>query len=190
MTKTIIIGATGGLAQNVIEAARKTAGLELTLFARTPSKLPARISEGTTVVQGDAMNIDDLRKAIAGQNMVYVNLSGDLDKMSRNIIAAMKETGVRRIVAISSIGIYEEPLQPVLKPYRKLADNIEASGLDYTIIRPNWFTSGSEIDYHITRKPEPETGGAVSRKSIADFVTQIFANPELHKNENVGISRL
>ncbi|WP_255417140.1 NAD(P)H-binding protein [Proteiniphilum sp. X52] len=190
MTRIIIIGATGGLAQNVIETAKKADNIQLTLFARTPGNLSARISGGTTVVQGDAMNIDDLKRAIAGQDLVYVNLSGDLDKMSQNIITAMKETGVRRIVAISSIGIYEEPLQAILKPYRKLADNIEASGLDYTVIRPNWFTSDNEIDYHITRKPEPEVGGAVSRKSIADLVTKIFANPGLHKNENIGISKL
>lgn len=190
MTKIIIIGATGGLAQYVIETAKKMDNIQLTLFARTPGNLSAKISEGTTVLQGDAMNVNELKKAIAGQDLVYVNLSGDLDRMTQNIITAMKETGVKRIVAISSIGIYGEPLQPVLKPYRKLADNIEASRLDYTIIRPNWFTSGNEIDYHITRKPEPEVGGAVSQKSIAYFVTKIFANPELHKNENVGISKL
>ena len=101
-----------------------------------------------------------------------------------------KETRVKRIIAISSIGIYDKPLQSILVPYRKLSDNIEASGLEYTIIRPNWFTSGNEIQYHITKKPEPEIGGAVSRKSIADFITKIFANSELYKNENVGISKL
>ncbi len=190
MTKIIIIGATGSLAQSVIEAAQKLENTKLTLLARTPDKIPSRLTEGTTLVQGDAMKISDLKTAIAGQDIVYMNLAGDLDKMSQNIISAMKETGLKRIIAISSIGIYKEPLQAVLKPYRKLADNIENSGLDYTIIRPDWFTSDNAIDYHITRKPEPEMGGAVSRKSIADFITKIFANPELHKNENVGISKL
>lgn len=190
MTKIIIIGATGGLAQHVIEAAKKLEGVELTLFARTPTNLSQQLVEGTKVVQGDATKIDDLRKSIEGQDIVYVNLSGNLDVMSQNIITAMKEASVKRIIAISSIGIYGTPLQPVLIPYRKLSDNIEASGLDYTIVRPNWFTSGNEIDYHITCKPEPEIGGAVSQKSIADFIAKIFATPELYKNENVGISRL
>jgi len=39
----------------------------------------------------------------------------------------MQETGVKRIIAISSIGIYETPLRSVLIPYRKLADIIESS---------------------------------------------------------------
>lgn len=188
--KVVVIGATGSLAQYVIEATKKIENVELTLFARTPNRLSKKLSEGTKVEQGDALKINDLKNAISGQDIVYVNLAGDLDKMSQNIITAMKETGVKRIIAISSIGIYNEPVQPILKPYRKLADNIEASGLDYTIIRPNWFTTVDEIDYHITKKSEPEIGGAVSRKSIADLVAKIIENPQLYHNENIGISKL
>lgn len=188
MKKIIIIGATGSLAQYVIERAERLENTELTLFARNTSRIKS--SEGAKLVQGDAMNVDDLRNAIAGQDVVYVNLAGDLDTMSQNIITAMKDTGVSRVVAISSIGIYDSPLQSILVPYRKLADNIEASGLDYTIIRPNWFTSANEVDYHITEKPEKEVGGAVSRKSIADLVVKIFENPALYQNKNIGISKL
>lgn len=188
--KVVVIGATGSLAQYVIEATKKIENVELTLFARTPSRLSKKLSEGTKVEQGDALKINDLKNAISGQDIVYVNLAGDLDKMSQNIITAMKETGVKRIIAISSIGIYNEPMQSILKPYRKLADNIEASELDYTIIRPNWFTTVDEIDYHITQKSEPEIGGAVSRKSIADLVAKIIENPQLYHNENIGISKL
>ena len=106
-----------------------------------------------------------------------------------NIVEAMKENDVKRVIAISSIGIYETPLKPVLTPYRKLADIIEASGLDYTILRPDWFTNGNEIDYALTQKGQPETGTAISRKSIAAFVTTVIENPALHKNENPGISK-
>lgn len=190
MKKILIIGATGSLAQYVISEAKKSDNLDLTLFARNPAKLSAKLSEGCKIVQGDALKISDLKNAIAGQDIVYVNLAGDLDTMSRNIITAMKNTDVKRIVAISSIGIYDTPTPSILVPYKKLADNIETSGLDYTIIRPNWFTSADEINYHITEKPEKEVGGAVSRKSIADFVAKIFQNPELYKNKNVGISKL
>jgi uncharacterized protein YbjT (DUF2867 family) len=78
----------------------------------------------------------------------------------------------------------------VLVPYRKLADIIEVSGLDYTILRPDWFTNGNEINYTLTKKGEPERGSAISRKSIADFIAAIAENPGLHKNENPGISKL
>jgi uncharacterized protein YbjT (DUF2867 family) len=53
--------------------------------------------------------------------------------MTRNIVKAMNDKGVKRLLFISSIGIYDQPLKPVLRPYRKAADMIEASGLEYTI---------------------------------------------------------
>ncbi len=66
---------------------------------------------------------------------------------------------------------------------------VESSGLDYTILRPDWFTNGNKVDYAITHKGEAETGTAVSRKSIAAFISTIIQNPGLHINENLGISK-
>ena len=71
---------------------------------------------------------------------MYGNLSGEMEAMAKNIVKAMEETGIKRLVFISSIGIYDVPLKPVLKPYRKAADVIEGSDLEYTILRPTWFT--------------------------------------------------
>jgi len=67
----------------------------------------------------------------------------------------MDETGVKRLIFISSIGIYDVPLRPVLNRYRKAADSIEASDLEYTILRPTWFTNADEVDYETMRKGEP-----------------------------------
>ena len=108
--------------------------------------------------------------------------------MGANIVA-MKAASVRRVVAVSSIGIYDEPLRAVLRPYRALADIIEQSGLDYTILRPDWFTDADEVDYQLTPKGQPETGGAVSRKSIAAFVCGISAEPERYVGRNLNIAK-
>jgi uncharacterized protein YbjT (DUF2867 family) len=186
MKKVIIIGASGSLASHVI-AAIKDAGL--TLFVRSKSRLSAKVAQNHKVVEGDAMNYESVKNAIAGHDIVYVNLAGNLEAMGKNIVKAMEETGVKRIIAISSIGIYDKPLKSVLIPYKALADVIESSRLDYTILRPDWFTSGSEVDYIITNKGEPEAGSAVSRTSIAAFVASIIENPELHKKANLGISK-
>jgi len=173
----------------VIEDLKKSSEVELSLFLRNKSRLPTTLAEGCTVIEGDATSYNDINKAVKGQDIVYINLAGNLEAMTTNIVKAMKETSVKRVIAISSIGIYETPLKPVLIPYRKLADIIEGSGLDYTILRPDWFTNGNEIDYALTHKGEPETGTAISRKSIAAFITKIIENPNLHKNENLGISK-
>ena len=189
MKNVLIIGASGSLAQYVIEALKEFDNIALTLFLRKKNRLSKSLAEGCTIMEGDAMKYNDVKNSILGQDIVYVNLSGDLEAMSKNIVKAMQETGVKRIIAISSIGIYESPLKPVLVPYRKLADVIESSGLDYTILRPDWFTNANEIDFAITLKGEPETGTAISRKSIASFIATIIENPELHKKENLGISK-
>jgi uncharacterized protein YbjT (DUF2867 family) len=120
---------------------------------------------------------------------VYINLAGNLEAMTKNIVKAMAETGVKRVIAISSIGIYNTPLKPVLVPYRKLADVIESTDLDYTILRPDWFTNDNEVNYTITHKGEPETGSAISRKSIAAFIVNLIQNPDLEKRQNLGISK-
>lgn len=189
MKRVIIIGASGSLAQYVIEALKQLDNVTLTLFVRSKNRLLKSIAEGSTIIEGDAMNYSDVKNAVAGQDIVYVNLAGNLEAMAKNIVKAMQEKKVKRIIAISSIGIYETPLRPVLVPYRKLADIIESSGLDYTILRPDWFTNANEVDYAITHKGEPETGTAISRKSIATFIARIIETPELHQNENLGISK-
>jgi uncharacterized protein YbjT (DUF2867 family) len=187
MKKVLIIGATGSLATVVTEELKKHTDVQLTLFARNTNRL---LTKGkATLLQGDAMNYNDVKKAVSGQDIVYVNLAGNLETMARNIVKAMQETGVKRIIAISSIGIYDTPLKSILKPYRALADVIEASGLEYTILRPDWFTNVNEVDYMLTKKGQPETGSAISRKSIAAFVGTLIRNPAEHIHENIGISK-
>ena len=189
MKKVIIIGASGSLAQYVIDALSALPDVKLTLFVRSKRRLFPNIADKHQVVEGDAINYSIIKQAIAGQDIVYVNLAGNLEVMAQNIVKAMQQTGVKRIIAISSIGIYEKPLKPVLVPYRRLADIIEGSGLCYTILRPDWFTGSNEIDYALTQKGQPETGIAISRKSIAAFIATIIKTPELHAKENLGISK-
>ena len=188
MKNVLIIGANGSLAKYVIDKLQNLPNIHLTLLARNKSKI-ANDTTNCSVVEADVMDFDKLKNAIANQDIVYVNLAGNLEAMAKNIVKAMQETSVKRVIAISSIGIYETPVRSVVMPYRKLADVIESSGLDYTILRPEWFTNANEVDYSLTQKGEPEKGTAISRKSIAAFVATLIENPDLHKNENLGISK-
>ena len=124
-----------------------------------------------------------------GIDIVYANLAGDLERMVKNIVKAMKDKGVKRIIFISSIGIYETPLRSVLVPYRRAADVIEASGLEYTILRPTWFTSTDEVDYELTKKGEPEKGSVISQKSLATFISKIIEQPAIYIHENLSINK-
>jgi uncharacterized protein YbjT (DUF2867 family) len=189
MKNILIIGASGGIASKVIDLLASEPSLQLTLFLRKASRLRRKPGPNIHVIEGNALHMDDLRKAMTGVDLVYVNLAGDLEAMTTHIVAAMKEKGVRRIIFVSSIGIYESPLKPVLEPYRKGADVVESSGLDYTILRPSWFTNADEVDYELTKKGEPEKGSLISQNSLATFIAGIIRNPENHVHDNLGINK-
>jgi uncharacterized protein YbjT (DUF2867 family) len=189
MTNVIILGASGNIAKLVIDILVTKNEINLTLFLRDKKRLRSNNTSGCRIIEGDVLNFNQLRDAIKGQDVLYVNLAGDLEAMGKNIVKAMKETGAKRIIAISSFGIYDTPLRSVLKPYRKLADLLEASDLDYTILRPTWFTSADEVDYELTRKGESEKGSVISQKSLATFISKIIESPEKYLRENLGINK-
>ncbi len=189
MKNVIILGAGGNIAGRVIHILLKQDDLRLTLFLRNVRRLRNRDVSKCRIVEGDVLDYDQLKEAITGQDIVYANLSGELEAMAKNIVKAMNEKEVRRLVFICSIGIYDAPLRPVLKPYRKAADIIEASDLEYTILRPTWFTDADEVDYEITRKGEPERGSVVSQRSLATLITIIIESPYKYIRENLGVNK-
>ncbi|MGE5400760.1 MAG: NAD(P)H-binding protein [Ignavibacteriales bacterium] len=189
MRNIIILGASGSLAKYVINALKADKDIHLTLFVRNKMRLGNVDTSGCTLIEGDVLDYDSLKNALRGQDVVYGNLSGDLGAMAKNIVMAMHETGVKKLIFISSIGIYDEPVRSVLKPYRAAADIIESSGLDYTILRPTWFTNDNEVDYELTSKGQPEKGSVISRKSIAAFISEIIQSPEKYRRQNLGINK-
>lgn len=147
-------------------------------------------------INGSATSSNDLDKVLADQDIVFVALSGDLPKMAREIVASMKRVGVARIVFVSSMGIYGEVagepkgvVAPILKPYRKAADIVEQSGLDYTILRPGWFDNRQDSTCQITQKGETFYGHDVSRKAIVTLVKHIIDQPETYLNTSLGLYR-
>ncbi len=73
--------------------------------------------------------------------------------------------------------------------YRKAADIIEASQLDYTVVRPAWLTDHDEVDYELTQRNEPFKGTEVSRKSVAAYVADLIEHPEKDVKANTGIDK-
>lgn len=211
MKKVIVFGATGSLGGYIIDALQALEDVSITLFVRNKGKLKSDYMKHH-IVEGDVMDYESVVKAIKCHDIVYFGLSGDLDIMVANIIKAMKENGVRRIIAISSMGIYgaswkatlmckkHSPgffnsimmtlMKPMFAQYRKLADRVEQSGLDYTILRPGRFTYEDEVNYTITYKGQPELGRDISRKSIAAFVARVVNEPDTFLSQNVGLSKL
>ncbi|MDP4155695.1 MAG: SDR family oxidoreductase [Bacillota bacterium] len=193
MTNVLILGANGSVARVAIDMFLKETDVQLTLYLRNSRRLKNINSNRVQVIEGDVLDIEKLKEAMIGQDVVYANLEGQLEKMAITIVKAMDAVGIKRLIWISSMGIYDEvpgqKYSSILDPYRKSAEIIEASDLDYTILRPGWFTNKDEIDYEITQKGEPFKGHDVSRKSLADLILKLAAMPELEVRSSLGVSK-
>ena len=201
MKNVLILGASGQIAQWVVRSLADGKDAALTLLLRDPKKISGAEPANAKVVIGSVLDRKLLRQVMPGQDLVYANLTGaDLDAQARNIIAAMQAAGVKRLVFVLSLGIHgevpgkfgawnEAAIGAELEPYRRAASLIEASGLDYTILRPAWLTDADEVDYELTGRDEPFKGTVVSRKSVADLIARIIASPGLHSGEDLGVNK-
>ena len=194
--KVLVLGASGQIARHVIDQLADKPGVTQTLFARHPVKIHTPHPLNSRIIMGDVLNHTALEQAMVGQDVVYANLTGeDLDLQAKAVIAAMKAAGVRRLIFVLSLGIYDEvpgkfgewnnaTIGEPLRPFRRAADAIEASGLDYTILRPAWLTDEDTVDYELTTRNEPFKGTVVSRKSVAALISDMIDKPEQHIGVN------
>ena len=193
MTNVLILGANGQLARNTTRAFLHDTDAKLTLYLRHTSRLPNPDPKRVAIVEGDVLDRPTLEAAMKGQDVVYANLAGALKRQAETIVAAMHATGKKRLIFISSMGIYDEvPGQrytSVLDPYRDSSAVIEASDLDYTILRPGWFTRDDEIAYQITQKGEPFKGHDVSLNSLSDLIVKLALTPGMENRRSLGVSR-
>src|ERR1700690_1623580 len=192
MTRVLILGAHGQLARHTTPFFLDRTDAHLTLYLRHASRLKNPDPRRVTVVEGDVLDSKTLMAAMQGQDVVYANLAGDMAPQARAIVDAMHATGLKRLIFISSMGIYGEvpgeKYRPVLDPYRDSGAIIEASDLDYTILRPGWFTHENKIDYRITQKGEPFQGHDVSLNSLSDLIVNLALSPTLHARASLGVS--
>lgn len=201
MKHVILIGANGGTSGAIIPRLLEQEDVRLTLFLRSARRLQHLKSDRVDVVDGDATNMSDLRKAIRGQDIVVSTMGGtDLDVKTANVVRSMQEEGTARIIVISAGGIYDELPEPFnawdkrmvgqCRPINlKTAQIVEQSSLAYTVLRPVWLTDKPTDVFQLTKKGETYKGTETSRASIGRFVADVVKNPALHANANLGISQ-
>ncbi|WP_412989278.1 NAD(P)H-binding protein [Pediococcus siamensis] len=203
MRKVIILGAAGHIARLAAKQLISETDDQLTLFVRHPKKLTDVNEKRETIVVGDVNNETELTAALKGQDIVYANLGPDnTDQMVPHIVKAMHTAGLKRLIWISTLGVFNEVpgkfgewnkqmLNPsgYLPTQSKAAEEIEASDLDYTIVRPNWLTDKNEVDYETTGRHDAMKGTEVSRQSVADYVVKLLQNPTKDVRTSVGLNK-
>lgn len=200
MQTVLIIGANGKVSIEATKIFLEDSNFNVDLFLRNAHRIPDYASNRVTVYEGDAKNSKDLEQALDKVDVVFASLSGSLDIEAQAIVDAMSKKDVKRLIFVAAPGIYDElpakfnefnksQFGDKLTKYRKAADIIEASTLDYTIIRPAWLTFKNETDYEVTSKDTQFRGTEVSRRSIASLAVRIAKNPELYSKENIGVNK-
>jgi putative NADH-flavin reductase len=214
--RLVIFGPTGGTGRRLVERAIAE-GHDVTAFVRDPSRITAR-HERLDVVVGDAFDPESVREAVAGNEAVISVLGsrqpsnplrprrpGDPDGVasagSANIIAAMKEHGVRRFVCQTAWGVGESRQDPgfagaffmkVLVPpllRDEYADKeaqeklVRQSDLEWVIVRPMILTNGSWTnDYRAGVDLKPGLRPYISRADVADFLMRQLTDDTFVRN--------
>lgn len=193
MTQVTIIGATGSLGRQVTKTLLNETKAQLVLFSRSADRLAD--APRVTKIAAHTSEQEKLEQAVSGSDLVFVALAGDLPTMAEQIITAMKNVETKRLVFISSYGIYGEiaahpdESRGILRPYRRAADLVTTSGLDYTLLRPGWFDDLNDQTYHLVPKGETIYGHDISRQAIAAFVKKLVLDPTAYVKEDLGIVR-
>jgi putative NADH-flavin reductase len=190
--KLLIIGASRGIGLQLLEQSLQ-AGHIVTAFARNPQKLPPP-RERLKVMAADILEATQVQQAVAGQEAVCITIGVGVtwkpvsvfSQGTRNVLAAMAEHGVRRLVCITGIGagdskghggfLYDRIFNPLLlKTIYEDKDRqealIKASEVDWTIVRPGFLTNGPLTGkYRVLTDLRDVTAGKISRADVAHFI--------------------
>ena len=198
MKKVVIFGAAGHTGKFLTRKMQKTTDIELSVFVRNPAKFGDMDMTSINVMQGDALNAGDVRRAMDGQDVLLCSLEGDVLTMAKNITAALKETSVKRIIWITGMGIHHEirgihgimlnQLAKKMPEYIEAADTIAASSAVTTLLRCPGIRDGENEKYALTKEGEKPSCWTVDRAAIAQCMADMIKDEALGANESLGIT--
>jgi uncharacterized protein YbjT (DUF2867 family) len=188
--KVLVLGAngrTGGL----VVAHAIASDHEVSVLLRRKDR---SYGPGVRFIEGDALNAKDVLRAMERQDAVVECIGGtapwrhqtlERDVM-RNIVAAMKESGARRLLVVSALGVAESTKQ-CLWWYRWLVVPTFLHGITRDKKAMESIVRGSRLDYVIARAPiltdeagtgrvkvlrKNEKGRAIARVDLAAWLVE------------------
>ena len=201
MKKIVIFGAAGITGKYITRKMQSEKDFEVTAFVRNPAKFEGMDISDIHIIQGDALNAEDVKKAMEGQDILLCSLEGDVLTMAKNIVSALPETTVKRIIWITGMGIHGEIkgingifLRMFAKSrpeYIEAADTILNCDAVSTLLRCGGIRDGENERYHLTKEGEQPRGGrnmSVDRAAIAQCMSDLIKNETLGINESLGIT--
>lgn len=198
--RVMILGAAGQIGRMVTADLLAQTDFDLTLYGRNVrSRLADTASSRVKLVDGTFEDVATIKANLADVEAVYLSFVAG-DDIIAPLLKVLKEAGVKRFIAANIPDLYQEVTGKFQKWYRAntgliwqtnlrtAADLIEASDLDYIILRITWlYDQANNTAVHVTRKGEPFTEAQVTRQAVAQFVTDLLTGKADYHRESLGL---
>ncbi|MCH4160783.1 MAG: SDR family oxidoreductase [Bifidobacterium sp.] len=194
--KITILGATGKTGRALLTLALQ-GGHHVTALVRHTEGLPQ--SDHLLVITGDVTESRDIAKASQGADVIISTLgpggNGLMTNTVKAVIAAARETGVKRFILMSSFAVKKQRLSIGMRLMSGIAmgkmvedkqtseELLRGSGLDYTIVYATLLNDGMMNAKVRVPKAEERLGmkNKISRASVAAWMLR-----EAEKGEYAG----
>lgn len=206
-----IFGATGRVGGCLVEQAL-AAGHQVTAVVRDPARLAVAPSAGLRVLTANVMDPAAILQAVTGADAVLTAIgprgtgpSTVGQDSARSFVAAMHKAGTRRLVMVSASIVDDHGdsryLRYLLKPaarrtflrhvcadMRAAEAEIEAAGLDWTIVRPPRLTDKPAAGrYRTAAGRNVPHGLSISRADLAACMLALIDDPA-SAGQHIGIA--
>lgn len=206
--RVIIFGASGSIGKHLVDQAL-AAGHQVRAFSRNPATL--RIDHpNLSLWPGDVFDLSSVAAAIEGCDGVLIALGSSklANKVrsvgTRNIVQAMQQHGVKRLVCQTTLGIGDSQadlnffwkylmfgliLRTIFRDHEVQEKVVKTSGLDWVIARPAAFIDGpaTGIYMHGFAPGENKLTLKISRADVASFMLwQLNSDSYLHQTPGLS----
>lgn len=186
--RVLVAGSRGGVGRILIDrlVAR---GHEVAGMVRSDEQRTEVERAGAKAVLADLTQEDTLAAAAAGQDALIFAAGSKgkaLDAIDRDgairLYDAAKNAGARRFVLLSSFyaGHPDEgpgKIRAYLQAKKQADDCLEASGLDYTIVRPGYLTNDDESGHITVSEYFDDLNASISRADVAEVLATALDAP-------------
>ena len=199
-----VLGATGRTGSLVVEQAL-AAGHTVTALVRSPQKLNMT-NPNLRVITGEATDAQAVARALLGADAVISTLGGGgslITDSTAALVAAARQTGVKRVVVLSSWFVERDRLGAVtrlltgvgmggvIKDKSAGEQLLRHSDLDWTIVYASLLSDGPATGSAavLPEQANRSMSQRISRADVAAWMIQA-ATSDRHSRRTVGIAQL